>query len=124
MKIKNSQFKVKSLKLRVTRFLLLFSLFTFHFSLFTLTGCGYKFQGKDTLLFDTVKIGRIENKTFEPKLEDKLQKALAEELMKNGITISKDSGYVITGVITKFELKPLTEKDGFAVEYEVIIKGE
>lgn len=92
--------------------------------LFTVSGCGYKFQGRETLPFDSVRIGRIENRTFEPKLEDKLQKALADELIKNGIMISRNSGHVITGVITKFELKPLTEKEGLAVEYEVIIKGE
>ena len=57
--------------------------------LFTLSGCGYTLQGRDTLPFTSVKIGRIENRTFEPKLEDKFQKALADELIRNGIMISK-----------------------------------
>lgn len=116
--------KVKSLKLKIKRPLLLFALCSLLSALCFLIGCGYKFQGRETLPFDSVRIGRIENRTFEPKLEDKLQKALADELIKNGIMISKNSGHVITGVITKFELKPLTEKEGLAVEYEVIIKGE
>lgn len=99
-------------------------LFTFHFSLFTLSGCGYTLQGKETLPFTSVKIGRIENKTFEPKLEDKFQKALADELMKNGIMISKSAGYVISGTINNFSLTPLSEKEGVASEYEVIIKAK
>ncbi len=124
MKIKNSQLKVKSLKLRVARFLLFFSLFTFHFSLFTLIGCGYKLQGRESLPFQSVKIGKIENRTYEPKLEDKLKKALSDELIRNGIMISGNAGHVISGVIEGFELKPLSEKEGLAVEYEVIMKGK
>ncbi len=113
--------KVKSLKLKVKSFILLF---TIHCSLFTVFGCGYTLQGRETLPFDSVRIGHIENRTFEPKLEDKLQKALADELIKNGIMISKSSGYIINGVIEAFELKTLSEKEGLAVEYEVVIKGK
>jgi outer membrane lipopolysaccharide assembly protein LptE/RlpB len=91
---------------------------------FLLVGCGYRFQGKENLPFDSVKIGRIENKTFEPKLEDKLKKAIADELMKNGVMISNDSMHVINGVIETFELKALSEKGGLTAEYEVIIKGK
>ncbi len=124
MRIKNSQFKVKSLKLRVARFLLFFSLFIFNLSLLTFLGCGYKLQGKESLPFNSVKIGKIENRTYEPKLEDKLEKALADELIRNGIAVSKNADHVINGVIEEFELKALTEKGGLAVEYEVIIKGK
>ncbi len=98
-------------------------LFTLNFPLLTLSGCGYTLQGRDTLPLTSVKIGRIENKTFEPKLEDKFQKALADELIRNGIMISKSAGHVISGTINDFSLKPLSEKEGVASEYEVIIKA-
>ncbi|MBI4683601.1 MAG: hypothetical protein HY755_00185 [Nitrospirae bacterium] len=91
--------------------------------LLLLAGCGYKFQGRETLPFDSVRIGKIENKTVEPKLEDKLHRALAEELTKYGITITKSAEHIISGVIESFELKPLSEKEGLAVEYEIVIKG-
>jgi len=91
--------------------------------LFTVSGCGYTLQGRDTLPFTSVKIGKIENKTFEPKLEDRFQKALAEELIKNGIMLSKAAGHIINGTIDDLQLKPLAEKQGVAVEYEVIIKA-
>ncbi|MDP2276867.1 MAG: LPS assembly lipoprotein LptE [Nitrospirota bacterium] len=91
--------------------------------LFTLSGCGYTLQGRDTLPFTSVKIGRIENRTFEPKLEDKFQKALADELIRSGIMISKNSGHVISGTIYDLKLRPLAEEEGVASEYEVIIKA-
>jgi len=128
MKIKNSQFKVKSLFKRLfTIHYSLFTvllLFTFHFSLFTLIGCGYKLQGRESLPFQSVKIGKIENRTYEPKLEDKLKKALSDEFIRNGIMISGNADHVISGVIEGFELKPLSEKEGLAAEYEVIMKGK
>ncbi|MCE5195329.1 MAG: LPS assembly lipoprotein LptE [Nitrospiraceae bacterium] len=113
--------KAKSYKLKVINgfcFLLLAACF-----LPLIAGCGYTIQGKDTLPFEYVKIGRIENKTYEPKLEDRLYKALTDELMKNGFVISRSAGHVISGVINEFHLRPLSEKDGYAVEYEVIVKG-
>ena len=79
-------------------------------------------QGRDTLPFTSVKIGKIENRTFEPKLEDKFQKALADELIRNGIMISK-TGHVISGAIDDLKLRPLAEEEGVASEYEVIIKA-
>jgi len=127
--------KVSGFKFQVKRFYLplftvhcsLFTvvlLFTVHCSLFTVVGCGYTLQGRETLPFDSVRIGRIENRTFEPKLEDKLKRTLSDELMKNGVMISNDSRHVINGVIETFELKALSEKEGLTSEYEVIIKGK
>ena len=126
--------KVQSLKCKVQSFFkklftvhcslfTVFFLFTLHYSLFTLSGCGYTLQGRDTLPLTSVKIGRIENRTFEPKLEDKFQKALADELIRSGIMISKNAGHVIIGTIYDLKLRPLAEKEGVASEYEVIIKA-
>lgn len=106
--------------MKVKNFMLLSTVYCL---LFTVFGCGYTLQGRDTLPLTSVKIGRIENKTFEPKLEDKFQKALADELIRNGIMISKSAGHVISGTINDFSLKPLSEKEGVASEYEVIIKA-
>lgn len=88
------------------------------------TGCGYTIHGRAALPFQSVDISKIINKTFEPKLEDRMQRALAAELMKNGFTIDRGSDYKISGVISSFALSTLSEKSGVAVEYEVIIKGD
>jgi outer membrane lipopolysaccharide assembly protein LptE/RlpB len=112
-----NKLKLKNARLKVLFFILLVILFL------VFSGCGYKLQGKETLPFQTVKIGKIENRTFEPKLEDKLHRALADELSKNGFVISANSNHVINGVINTFRLKPLAERDKVAIEYEVIIEG-
>lgn len=91
---------------------------------FILSGCGYTIHGKADLPFQSLTIGKIINKTFEPKLEDRLQVALVNELMKNGFLIDGTSGYRIDGMITTFELRTLSERAGVAVEYEVTIKGD
>ena len=64
------------------------------------------------------------NKTYEPRLEDKLQTALVEELMKNGITLENSSEYRIEGAIKTYSLTTLAASAGTAVEYEVIIRGD
>lgn len=87
-------------------------------------GCGYTIQGKANLPFQTIAINKIVNKTFEPKLEDRMQIALVNELMVEGFAIDSSSGYKINGAITQFELRTLSEKSGVATEYEVIIKGD
>lgn len=105
-----------------SKFFINFALLIFNFA-FLLAGCGYTLQGRDTLPFTSVKIGRIENKTFEPKLEDKFQKALADELIRNGIMISNSAKHIINGTIDDLKLSPLAEKEGVASEYQVIIKA-
>ena len=87
-------------------------------------GCGYTIRGKKDLPFPTIAINKIVNKTFEPKLEDRMQIALVNELMVEGFVIDSSSGYKIDGDITRFELRTLSEKSGVATEYEVIIKGD
>jgi outer membrane lipopolysaccharide assembly protein LptE/RlpB len=89
-----------------------------------LTGCGYTIHGKAGLPFSSVAIGGIVNRTFEPRLEDRMQVALADELMKSGFIIDSNSGYRINGSLTAFELRTLSEKAGVAAEYEVTVKGD
>ncbi|HAM50345.1 MAG TPA: hypothetical protein DCP92_06480 [Nitrospiraceae bacterium] len=94
------------------------------FCLLSALGCGYTIQGKASLPFRSVSIGQIVNKTYQPKLEDKLQTALVAELMKNGIALENGSAYRIEGVITTYQLNTLAAAAGTAVEYEVIIRGD
>jgi len=89
-----------------------------------LVSCGYSIQGKANLPFQAVSLGKIANRTFEPKLEDRMQVALVEELMKNGFTLVQNSEYRIEGVINVFQMRVLSEKNSVAVEYEVIIRGD
>jgi hypothetical protein len=116
MKVQSSNFKVKSF--------LFGSLFTLHFSLLTLFGCGYTLQGRAALPFDSIQIENIENKTLEPKLQDRLYRALTEEFLKHGVTVQPNAGYRLSGTINLFVLNVLSERRGTAVQYEVVMRGD
>ena len=91
---------------------------------FCSAGCGYALYGKADLPFRAIAVPKIVNRTFEPRLEDRMQVALTDELMRSGFVIDSSSGYRITGSLMTFELKTLSEKEGVAVEYEVTITGD
>jgi outer membrane lipopolysaccharide assembly protein LptE/RlpB len=88
------------------------------------SGCGYSIHPQSALPAKEVEIGLIENMTVEPKLQDKLQKALTEEFMKQGIRVSRGAEYRITGVVNSFDLVSLSEKGGVTVEYRVAVSAE
>jgi outer membrane lipopolysaccharide assembly protein LptE/RlpB len=87
-------------------------------------GCGYTIHGRASLPFDSIQIGKIENKTYEPKLQDKLHRALTEEFLKQGITVHPDAGYTLSGTIHQFQLNVLSTKADIAAEYEAVIKAD
>lgn len=102
---------------------LLFFLLTCHVSLITLFGCSYSIQRQSNLPFESISIGKIENKTIEPKLQDKFQRILTETFMEYGFRIDPLSRYMIEGSLISFDLKPLAERSLTVTEYEVIIKA-
>jgi outer membrane lipopolysaccharide assembly protein LptE/RlpB len=89
-----------------------------------LSGCGYHIHTHAALPFTEVKVGLLKNKTLEPKLEDRLDRALTEEFLKQGITISPGAKYTLTGVIHGFDMVGLSEKAGITVEYKVVISAD
>jgi hypothetical protein len=91
---------------------------------FSLFGCGYRLHQRSSLPFTSVSIDPIENRTFEPKLEDLLHTALTQELLKQGISVEQGSGRRLSGVIRQFDLRVLSEKSDVAVQYEVVIKSD
>ena len=116
MKVQSSKFKVQSFP-----FILLFTVYSL---LLTVYGCGYTIHGKKSLPFDSIQISKIENRTLEPKLQDRLHNALTEEFLKQGIAVHPEAGYKLSGTIHLFELHVLSERSDIAAEYEVIIKGD
>jgi hypothetical protein len=92
--------------------------------LLAVSGCGYQIHNKAALPFTAIKIGQIENKTLEPKLQDRLYAALTEEFLKQGVDVHPGAGYKISGTIHQFDLRVLSEKSDVAVDFEVIIKAD
>jgi hypothetical protein len=100
----------------------LYALFSMLLAL-CLSGCGYTIHGKTSLPFNEIYIERIENKTLEPKLQDRFHRVMAEEFLKQGININSDADYKLSGTIDFFEINVLAERN-VAVEYEVVMRGD
>ncbi len=88
---------------------------------FLLSGCGYSIQKKANLPFNDIYIGKLNNNTFEPKLQDKLHRVLTEGFIQYGFQISPSSRYRLEGDISKFEIKTLSEKDLVTTEYQILL---
>jgi outer membrane lipopolysaccharide assembly protein LptE/RlpB len=86
-----------------------------------LGGCGYSLQRHASLPFTEISLGRIDNATLEPKLQDKLFEALTMELMKQGISVTPTARQKLTGTINRFDMIGLSEKNGVIAEYRVVV---
>ena len=118
MTAKSTSFQLKKARFSVFPLLAVCCLLT------TLFGCGYTLHGKASLPFQAIHIGIIENRTVEPKLQDKLYQTLTDEFLKQGIAVYPAADYQLKGKIDQFELRIMSETSDVATEYEVIIKGD
>jgi hypothetical protein len=87
-------------------------------------GCGYSVYTRASLPFTEVRIGKLENATLEPKLQDKLHQALVEEFAKYGVAVRPGAVPVLSGVIRNFSMVSLSEKDDITVEYRFLINAD
>jgi len=87
-------------------------------------GCGYAVYNRASLPFSEIRIGSIENMTLEPKLQDKLHRALVEEFANYGVAVTPGAVPVLSGVIKNFSMVSLSEKDDVTVEYRFIIGAD
>ena len=99
-------------------------LFVLLVSVLLTAGCGYSVHGGSSLPFSEVRIGRIENRTLEPKLEDKLYQALVEEFARNGISVTPGAASSLSGVVNNYNMFSLSEKDDITVEYRVVVDAD
>jgi outer membrane lipopolysaccharide assembly protein LptE/RlpB len=93
-------------------------------AVFFLSGCGYRIQRKASLPFREIKIGLIENRTFEPKLQDRLHRALTEEFLRQGLTVTPAAERTLTGVIHNYQMNSISQKNGITIEYNVVINAD
>ena len=93
-------------------------------SAYLLSGCGYSMHRQGDLPFSEIQIGTIQNNTLEPKLQDKLHRALTEEFMKNGIMVTPAAGTKLSAVITDFDMKIFSEKKEITVSYRIRMRAD
>ncbi len=84
-----------------------------------LNGCGYTMQSRSNLPFQEIDLGRVENKTHEPKLEDRLARAIGSVFPEYGFDISPNSRYRLECDINAFTMSVLSEVGLTAAEYQI-----
>jgi hypothetical protein len=83
--------------------------------------CGYSLR-KSTPV-SAVRLGAVENKTYEPRLQDFLFEALSVEFQKQGIRVDHGAAHSVTGTIDEFTVTPTAEKDDVTIQWELAIEG-
>ncbi|MCK5286306.1 MAG: hypothetical protein KAJ59_00700, partial [Thermodesulfovibrionia bacterium] len=87
------------------------------------SSCGYHMVGSKHLDFKSVTIKPVENKTYEPKLEESLHRALSEEFISQGIkVVAYDGDISIETKINTFELGSIAAIDENVQEQSVTMR--
>jgi outer membrane lipopolysaccharide assembly protein LptE/RlpB len=101
-------------------------LVTCYLLLVTLYGCGYHIVGSTSIPFDNIVIRPVQNKTYEPGLEDVMHHALSREFITQGINVkslgSLDNMAVLETVIRDFSLNTVAVSDDEVKEQSVVMK--
>ncbi len=91
---------------------------------FFLSSCGYSLHERKDFRVEDVRIGKIENRTTEPRLDDKLAAALSNEMLREGLILKDDSKNEVYGTIDKIQYLGISETGIVFNAYEIILKGK
>ncbi len=84
--------------------------------------CGYKMVGSRYLPFESITIKPVQNRTYEPRLEERLHNALSTEFIRQGIEVTTDGGDVVLDTTaTNFQLGAIAAIDEIVKEQEIIL---
>ncbi len=98
-----------------------FLFLTSYFSL--LISCGYHMTGSKLLPFNSITIRPVQNKTYEPRLEERLHNALSNEFINQGIEVKISGGDVdLQATVTSFQLGAVGAVDETVKEQEIIMQ--
>jgi hypothetical protein len=112
----NEQNKIRGLKY------VFFLLLIINCSLF-IVSCGYHIIGSRLLPFDSITIKQVQNKTYEPGLEEKLHNALSKEFINQGIEVKRAGGDAeMEATVKIFELGAIGAVDNTIKEQSIIMK--
>ena len=94
------------------------------FSLFV-SSCGYHIIGSRSLPFRSITIKPVQNKTYEPGLEERLHNALSNEFINQGIGVNMSGGdVVLETIITIFQLGAIGAVDETVKEQELLMRAD
>jgi outer membrane lipopolysaccharide assembly protein LptE/RlpB len=98
-------------------------LLTAYCLLLTLSSCGYHMIGSTLMPFNSITIKQVQNKTYEPRLEEKLHNALSREFINQGIKVQRAGGNVeIEATVNNFELGAIGAVDDKIKEQSIIMR--
>lgn len=90
-----------------------------------LTSCGYHMTGSKLLPFNSITIRPVLNKTYEPRLEERLHNALSNEFINQGIEVKISGGDVeLQATVTSFLLGAVGAVDETVKEQEIIMQAD
>lgn len=87
-----------------------------------ISSCGYRVIGSSLLPFDYINIKHVENRTYEPRLEESLHLALSKEFVNQGIRVNTgETDVVLEAVVKSFNLGVIGAIDETIKEQELIM---
>ena len=79
--------------------------------------------GSKLLPFNSITIRPVQNKTYEPRLEERLHNALSNEFINQGIEVKISGGDVdLQATVTSFQLGAVGAVDETVKEQEIIMQ--
>lgn len=75
-----------------------------------IVSCGYHFVGSEPMPFESITIAPVINRTYEPRLEETLHRALSEAFIEQGVqVVGRGGDYHLSSLIREF--KTITESE-------------
>ncbi len=91
--------------------------------LLAVSSCGYRIVGSTQLPFKSIAIKQVLNKTYEPRLEERLHNALSSEFINQGIEVTAGSGDVeLQATVTTFLLGAIAAIDEVVKEQQITMQ--
>lgn len=89
---------------------------------FFVSSCGYRMVGSRLLPFNSITIKPVKNNTYEPKLEDRMHKALSNEFTYQGIEVkTANAAADLESTVTTFALGAVAAVDETVKEQQIIM---
>jgi hypothetical protein len=90
---------------------------------FFLSSCGYRLIGSTPLPFHSVTIEQVRNKTYEPRLEEKMHNAFSKEFINQGIEVRSTGGEVqLEATVLNFQTEAVAAVDEMVKEQSIILQ--
>ncbi|MBI5739720.1 MAG: hypothetical protein HZA16_03275 [Nitrospirae bacterium] len=91
--------------------------------LLLVSSCGYRMIGSTSLPFHSVTIKQVRNRTYEPRLEERMHIALSREFISQGIEVAGTGGEVeLEATVTSFQLGAIAAVDDRIKEQSILLR--